>query len=108
VARFARNQAASQDRGGQAEKRTSFDLAHKLPLRRVPVAAMRHRFPVGSHVGGRRCMRRMTRCGWPMVLAIFRECQRAAGWKTEVRKLTTFDKKSDLRNYDRRFGSRRG
>ena len=38
VARFARNQTASQDSGGQAEKRTSFDLAHKLPLQRVPAS----------------------------------------------------------------------
>ena len=32
MAQIARNQTASHDRGGQTEKRTSFDLAHKLPL----------------------------------------------------------------------------
>jgi hypothetical protein len=34
VAPFARNQTASQDRSGQTEKRTSFDLAHKLPFQK--------------------------------------------------------------------------
>jgi hypothetical protein len=44
LGRFAGNQTASQDRGGQAEKRTSFDLAHKLPLAKsFPIAAKAHR-----------------------------------------------------------------